>query len=118
MNNSADGKKVKHQSHALPDDERELIRYQRERSRQSKKERWIVPAVEGRLLAENRLFGRVLEPRIEGVRGAAVEHHAPGGVDIGEVRAERAALIVNQPVRGREEIDNSAGRGDENCNRP
>ena len=58
-----------------------------------------MPAVELRGLAEDRLLAGVLARRVERRAGLAVEHIAPGGVDVGEIRAERAAETVVEPVR-------------------
>ena len=67
-----------------------------------------MPAVERRLRAEDLRLARVLQPRIERRCRAAFEHIGAGRIDVGEIGAERAALIVVQPVRGRDEIDKPA----------
>ena len=58
-----------------------------------------MPAVERRLLAEDRLLAGVLRGPVEGRRGAAFEHIGAGGIDVGIIGAERPALVVVAPVR-------------------
>ena len=69
-----------------------------------------MPAVERRRFAENLLLARVLPGEIERRLRIALQYIGPGCIDIGEVGAERPALLVNEPVRGHDQIEKT-GRG-------
>src|SRR5262245_46152107 len=65
-----------------------------------KQEEWrIVPAVEWRVGAEDRLLARVLERRVKRRIGLALEHVGAGGVDIGEIGPERSPEGVDESIR-------------------
>ena len=91
---------IKPQRRALPDDQSEPIRHRRQQAGETEKERGIMPAVELRGLAEDRLLAGELLGGVERRRRLAVEYISTGGIDIGKVGAERAAEAVVQAVRG------------------
>ena len=79
------------QRRRLPDRERERVGHQRQQPGDEQEERRIVPAVERRLRRRRSpARGRVRRP-VERRGGLAVEHKGAGGIDVGEVGAERAA---------------------------
>ena len=74
-------------------------------------EKWrIMPAVERHVAAgENLLFGGMLQRRIIDVGGMALPGQSAGGVDIGEVGADRFAVAIDQSVRQRDPADDRDG---------
>ena len=60
----------------------------------------------------------MLRRRIERGAGLAVEHVGAAGVDVGEVGAERPALVVVEAVGGREQEHQAAERSREQRERP
>ena len=66
----------------------------------------IVPAIERNLAAaKHGGFGGMLQRRLIGVGGPSLPGQRPGGVDIGEVGADRLAVAIDQPVRQRDPAD-------------
>ncbi len=72
-----------------------------------------MPAVELRRCAEDRLLAGELLRRIEGRIGVAAEDVSAGGIDVGEIGAERPALQVDRAVRGRDQEQKARRRGDQ-----
>ena len=99
-----DRQEIKAKRDGLPDRERDPVRHDSERRRYEQKKWRIVPAVERRRVAENLLLARMLAGEIEWRFGVAVKHVGAGGVDIGEVRSQRPALQINEPMRGHDQI--------------
>ena len=109
-NNRADRQEIKAKRDRLPYGKRDPIRHQRECGGDKQKEWRIVPAVERRRFPENLLLARVLPGGIEWRLGVAVQYIGAGCVDIGEVRSQRPSLLVNEPMRGHDQIE-KAGHG-------
>src|ERR1035437_2146170 len=94
------GKYIKQQRHALPRNRAQPIGHQRQQAGHAEEERRVMPAVELRGLAEDRLLAGELPGGGERRGRLALEHIAAGGVDIGEVSPKGAAEAVVEAVRG------------------
>ena len=76
-----------------------------------------MPAVERRRGTEDFLLARLLQSEVERRRRVAVEHIGAGRVDIGEIRSQRPALPVDEPVRGDRQIENAGDGSDQDRGR-
>ena len=102
---------IERERRALPNHQRQPVRHQRERTRDEQEERRVVPAIGRGIGAEDCFRPRVLFREIERRRRLTVQRPGPGDVDIGEIRAERPALIVVEPVRGGHDKHQAQRRG-------
>ena len=69
-----------------------------------------MPAVERRRGAKNGAFARELQRGVEWRLWLAVEHIGAGGIDIGEVGAERPPQRVDDAVRGDHQVEKADRR--------
>ena len=96
-NDPPDHQQIKSERHRLPDRERKSVGQPRQGRGDEQKIRRIVPAVELRRRAEDRLLAGELLRRVERRIGVAAEDVSAGGIDVGEIGSERPALQVNPP---------------------
>ena len=98
--NRANRQEIENERHALPDRQRQSVGHRRQRRGEAEEKRRVMPAVELRGRAEDLLLAGELARRVERRGRLAVEHVGAGGIDVGEIGAERAAEAVVAPVRG------------------
>ncbi len=72
-----------------------------------------MPAVEWRRGAEDRLLAGELLRRVEGRIGVAAQYISAGGIDVGEIGAERPAGQIDAAVCGDDQKQKSRRRGDQ-----
>ena len=108
-NNRPDHQQIKPERDRLPNRERKSVGQPRQSRGDEQKVRRIMPAVELRRRAENRLLAGELLRRVERRIGIAAEDISAGGIDVGEIGSERPALPVDGAVRGHDQKQ-KAGR--------
>ncbi len=103
---------VERQGQPLPGHDRGQIGQERQQRSRQQEHRRIVPAVERDLrIVEGRLLGRIVGRRVVDGGRMAGQGQASGGPDVGEVGAQRAAGVVDPPVRGGDQPDQRHGIG-------
>src|SRR5215207_4793730 len=77
-----------------------------------------MPAIKRRRRTENFLLARMLCGGVERRRRPALQHISAGGVDVGEIGADRTALVIGKAVGGGEDVSKAGKGGDQRGDRP
>ncbi len=101
-NDRSDGGQIERQGRALPERQGGGVGQGGQGAGQQQEERRVMPAVVGDVgPVEGGLLGRIVDRRIVGRGGRAVQRQPAGGPDVREVRAQGPSGIVDRAVRGR-----------------